>query len=251
MENTNAYLIYGEAGLGKQARADELAKSLLNTENLAAHPDYTLVEEGDAKSVRETMSKAYMSPTVGNTRVIVLKNAEKMSTAAANSLLKTIEEPPETTVIIITAASKESLPTTVASRCRCIEIFAKTPEQVDRFLAEQGRALPAEDLAFCDGNIGKITRLLDDEAFRITLSDARSLLKAVWNNDRKKVMSTLALYDKKKDELLEMLPIFAELAQQSKSPALILKAEKANTAVERLKSNANPALVLNILSTEL
>ena len=251
MQNTNAYLIYGASGLGKTAHAETLAKSLLSTENLPAHPDYTLVTASDAKTVRETMSRAYMRPTVGETRVIVLLNAENMSPAAANSLLKTIEEPPETTVIIITATSKNALPATVASRCRCIEMFAKSPEEVETFLRERGGVLSNEDLSFCDGNLGKVARLLDDELYRAVLTDARALMNAVVSQDRKKILSPLAAYDRKKDELLEMLPLFADLCHKSQSPFLILKADKALNAIEKLRANANAALVLNILSIEL
>ena len=111
--------------------------------------------------------------------------------------------------------------------------------------------LTPEDLAFCDGNLGQVARLLDDEAFRATLSDARSLLRAVSERDKKKTLCALAPYDRKKDDLLELLPVFTELCRQTEDPALILAAEKATTAISQLNSNANPNLVLNNLTIEL
>ncbi len=89
-----------------------------------SHQDLVIVEpEADKKQVsveqaRELMKSLQFAPQEADLRFVLFPQAERLSLAAANALLKTLEEPPGHTVIILTAAEAEALPQTILSRCQ-------------------------------------------------------------------------------------------------------------------------------------
>lgn len=74
-----------------------------------------------------------LRPTVGPVKVFIIREADKITPAAQNALLKTLEEPPETTILILVASAADRLLATTRSRCQLIG-FASLPGQ---FVAEQ------------------------------------------------------------------------------------------------------------------
>ena len=68
------------------------------------------------KIVKSLALKSYE----GGYKVMLIWMAEKMSTAAANKLLKLIEEPPEKTVFILIAEDEEQIINTIRSRCQVL-----------------------------------------------------------------------------------------------------------------------------------
>src|SRR6202022_4274415 len=55
-------------------------------------------------------------------RVALLANAERMTEAAQNCLLKTLEEPPPNTVLVLTTAYPDHLLSTCLSRCQLLAL---------------------------------------------------------------------------------------------------------------------------------
>lgn len=55
-------------------------------------------------------------------RSVVIENADDMTDAAANSMLKTLEQPPKNTVFILEARSAAGVLPTIASRCSAVYI---------------------------------------------------------------------------------------------------------------------------------
>jgi DNA polymerase-3 subunit delta' len=62
-------------------------------------------------------------------KTIVIENAEKMTTSAANALLKTLEEPSDNSLIILLTSDIDSLLPTIISRCRIINIKPENSEE--------------------------------------------------------------------------------------------------------------------------
>ena len=100
---------------------------------------------------------AWRSASRGRGRVFVIKQAELMSLAAQNALLKTLEEPPPGVTIILLAEQPEQLLPTTLSRCRLLRFGLLPREFVREKLLEQ--SLPPIQAefwaAFTDGAIGK------------------------------------------------------------------------------------------------
>jgi len=148
----HALLLAGPAGLGKLLFADFLARSLMCGEREATgipcghcgqcvlmeagtHPDgYRLAPEAEKSNilvdqVRKLGHFVTLTRSQGRYKTAVVEAAETMNTAAANSLLKTLEEPPDHTVIILASDRPGRLPATVRSRCQRID-FRIPPRKV-------------------------------------------------------------------------------------------------------------------------
>jgi DNA polymerase-3 subunit delta' len=135
----HAYCFSGEEGIGKATLARALAEELLLGEGqpprLEVHPDYWEDDRLEAISIDEIRfhpekgAQAHdqslqqflsLKPFVASVRVALLANAERMTEAAQNCLLKTLEEPPPNTVLVLTTAFPDHLLPTVISRCQVI-----------------------------------------------------------------------------------------------------------------------------------
>lgn len=88
----------------------------------SAHPD--LLQKGlEEKSigvdlVRESIARLVQTPQLGVGKVVVIHHAEKMTEAASNALLKTLEEPSGKALILLTVSSASRLLPTIRSRCQ-------------------------------------------------------------------------------------------------------------------------------------
>jgi len=156
----HALLLTGGLGLGKSWFAHRLAAALLCTEPQAegrpcgscqgcrllragTHPDFTWIqpeEPGKAikiDAVREFTQKEGLTSRSGGYKIIIIEPADALNTAAANSLLKTLEEPVERTVMVLVTANAGRLPATIRSRCQRYHFTSPEPTIAQSWLAEQ------------------------------------------------------------------------------------------------------------------
>jgi len=82
----------------------------------------------------DVVIKANKRPYVGPWKVFVIADADRMTTEAANTLLKTLEEPPEQTVILVTTSRPTALPATVISRCQRVAFSRLSTKDVEAVL---------------------------------------------------------------------------------------------------------------------
>jgi hypothetical protein len=76
----------------------------------------------DADAVRdEALPFIARTAYAGGWKALVIEHADRLNTASANILLKTLEEPPERTIILLVTAAPESLLPTVRSRCQALK----------------------------------------------------------------------------------------------------------------------------------
>ena len=154
----HAWLITGTSGVGKNQFAHHLAAWLLCTQKGHAacgrcracqlfqsqqHPDfYPLSTDDDAKlniaAARELKTQLSDSAQQTGARVIVIKSAEQLTTAAANALLKLIEEPPADVYFLLVTARPILMPITLRSRCQNLHIATPTPEETSAWLKTCG-----------------------------------------------------------------------------------------------------------------
>lgn len=141
----HAILFAGSEGLGKFELAQAFAWSLLckspsdsgqpcrqcsgcNLLLAGNHPDYKMIEpEEDGKAIkidaiREFIEKESITAHAGGYKPVLIRPADAMNQASANSLLKTLEEPVSGTIMILISANPSRLPATIRSRCRLITI---------------------------------------------------------------------------------------------------------------------------------
>jgi DNA polymerase III subunit delta' len=154
----HAYLFTGPAGTGKTEVALELAK-LVNCEDeklapcgacvpcrkIASgnHPDVYMVgveDEGiKIDEVRQMLGRIGLRAYEAKRKVFILGQVERMTTEAANALLKTLEEPAPNTLMILTTSVPEIVLDTVKSRCHTVKFFSAhdaLPEDKDLLVAK-------------------------------------------------------------------------------------------------------------------
>jgi DNA polymerase-3 subunit delta' len=133
------------------------------------HVDVIALEPDDRASikidvVRDVLSRTGFRPFEGKRRVVLIREADTLETAAQNSLLKNLEEPPPGTVFILTTSVPGALLTTVRSRCMRLRFGRLTAPEVELALTrdhglDEDAARTAAPMA--DGSIGQALALSD------------------------------------------------------------------------------------------
>jgi DNA polymerase-3 subunit delta' len=122
---------------------------------------------------RELVRVAGRAPSQGRWQVIVVEDADRMSEAAANAVLKMIEEPPPRTVVMLCAPSlhPDDITVTIRSRCRVMALRTPTVEAISDVLVRRDGvdpALAAWSAGASGGHVGRARRLARDEEARLT-----------------------------------------------------------------------------------
>jgi hypothetical protein len=135
--------------------------------------DFTEVRvESDEKSLgvdrfREIIEKQGFSSFGGGARIYLITDAERMTLAAANSVLKLLEEPPEGWVFLLTVSDPSLLPSTVVSRCQMLRLPPLGEATVEAILRREGQ--PTERIAtvakLAEGSLTRARELANDAAW--------------------------------------------------------------------------------------
>ena len=89
-------------------------------------------------AVRELLDFCQLTPSGPRDKVVVLHPCERLNTASANALLKTLEEPGERTRFILTTQAESRLLPTVKSRCLIHRLSPPEAGQALNWLSGQG-----------------------------------------------------------------------------------------------------------------
>ena len=183
-EMTHAWLFTGPPGSGRSNTAVAFAAALLcesggcnnclncRTAIAGTHADIELIEtEGlsiKIDEIRELITRASWSPSVGGYRVVVIEDADRLTESAANALLKAIEEPGLRTVWLLCAPSATDVLPTIRSRTRSIVLRTPSTNAVAKLLeSEDINATMANFAARASqGHIGRARHLALNEDAR-------------------------------------------------------------------------------------
>lgn len=90
------------------------------------HPDLILIEPVKdlirIDQIKDLVSGLKYPPLEGQVRCIIIQEAQKMNSDAANTLLKTLEEPPSNNIFFLTVGSIDQLLPTIVSRCQRLSV---------------------------------------------------------------------------------------------------------------------------------
>ncbi len=243
---SHAYALVGEEQIGKTTFALDLAKVL------GADPVFDIYlfdsEEGSPiEEARNLRARLNLTP-VGRTKVAIVAYAEKMTVAAANSLLKILEEPPARSVLILVTANFYALLPTIASRVQRINFTRALDREVGESLSklglEEGKLL--EIIKLAGGRIGLAQQLaLDSKMFEF-FEASREYYQILKNG-------TILERLQKSEKLAELeaagIEKFLKFAMRAwvENATELRVAEKLQTALQDLKYNLNMKLVLDNL----
>jgi DNA polymerase-3 subunit delta' len=192
---SHAYLISGPASVGKALLALRLAQAL-NCEQHRGdpcrtcrsckriehgnHPDVRIAgmasqaaglkpdeaaRQRDLKidTVRAWQGDISLRPYEGQQRVFILHDAERLTEAAANAMLKTLEEPPPYATIVLVANTSGDLMPTIVSRCQPIKLRPVPRADLDEALRTRYNLAPEDAkllVAWSGGRPGWAIRMI-------------------------------------------------------------------------------------------
>lgn len=152
---SHCYIFEGPKGMGKYDLALVFAQALLckNKENIPCnecpacikvnsenHPDLHILNN-DEKTIKredidELINSIYKKPYEADRKIYIIKEAQEMTTQAANTFLKTLEEPPKDSVIILLTTNSNLLLPTIISRCQHIKLENVSKEVIKSYLTD-------------------------------------------------------------------------------------------------------------------
>lgn len=165
----HALLIAGPAGVGKAALVQAIAQRLLcqsanapcgqckscHLFSAGHHPDFlqlTVENSIGVDAVREIAGFFQQSAQQGGVKLVSVPQAHKMTEAAANALLKTLEEPGNGYFLLLQTDHPQRLLPTILSRCQQWSIATPPLAEAKRFVQDQTQEhIPAELFTLSSG----------------------------------------------------------------------------------------------------
>lgn len=228
---SNAYIINGDAGMGKKMLAKIFSMTLQcekQQENpcnechsckqalSGNHPDIRWITHDKVNvisvdDIREQINndiqiKPYSSPY----KIYIVDDAQKMNVQAQNALLKTMEEPPEYAVIILLTTNSEMFLPTILSRCVKLDMRVIGKSTMKNYLM---RNMDIPDyqadviIAFSSGNLGKAKRLASSDSFNELKNEVIHLLKYVGDMQAYEVVMAVKQAEKYKISISDYIDL--------------------------------------------
>ncbi|MBL19322.1 MAG: DNA polymerase III subunit delta' [Flavobacteriaceae bacterium] len=129
---------------------------------LGAENKQGVINVNDALSV---MQKVSLKPFEGGWKCVIIWHAEKLTVAASNKLLKSIEEPPAKTLFLLLCPDAFQLIATVRSRCQQTSFGSVGQNIIAAYLEKRGvaRELSSAVAGQSGGNVGKALGIVDQQ----------------------------------------------------------------------------------------
>ncbi len=219
-------ILCGEAGLGKLTFAREIAKQVVGNGNFEKSVENSVdinVTDGgfseiiSINNIREIRNRINIAPHESDKKVEIIANCDKMTVAAQNALLKSLEEPTETTLFILTTSNIDKLLETILSRATVVNIEKVSDQQAIDFLTKHYADVTCNSVDQKDitnlvkmfgGNIGLIKTILDNPQKNYLL-ECENFLFYIMSNNQYGVMKILSRYQQQnKSELMFFFELF-------------------------------------------
>ena len=131
-------IFVGPNGSGKKTLALEIAK-WFETHEVAYR---FMCSDVKIETIRGIIHGAYT--TFGGTNIYIIPDADNMSNAAKNALLKVTEEPPNNAYFIMTLEDENNTLETIRSRGTVFHMDRYTPDEIEEYAAKYLDAVPGD-----------------------------------------------------------------------------------------------------------
>jgi DNA polymerase III subunit delta' len=183
----NPLLLVGDEGTGRRFSVMETIREIVAAQRGASSPDILQLDNGfhpdvmivstvedkelGVEPIREMLLKSMSYPVTAPFRFFIVDGVDRMTTAAANAILKKLEEPPALSRFFMLAESFDRVIPTIRSRCGRIN-YNKLPEsfivqRISKFEKDPDKALVYSRLG--EGSVGRATRYWGSN--RLTVRD--------------------------------------------------------------------------------
>jgi len=117
----------------------------------------------------QVIQKVSLKSFEGGWKCVVIWHAEKLTTAASNKLLKSIEEPPAKTLFLLVCPDENQLLSTIRSRCQRTHFGRIAKQDITQYLVEKGASPEIADAlaAQSNGAVGKALSLFNQQGSRV------------------------------------------------------------------------------------
>lgn len=196
-QNNCNLTLYGPKGVGKHLLAHKIAQNLLKCapEKLFMHPDFMEITPINGvisvEQIKVLQSRACYIPSVASTKLFIVDDANTMTHAAQNKLLKLLEDKNDTNMFIFIA--HQPLLETVLSRTITIKFKKISDGEMKNLLFSKGETDFNTYIPLCNGSISPYYLYRDSEFAEIM----------------KKILSYFSSM-KEKNEILYLLHLMKE-----------------------------------------
>lgn len=227
-------------------------------------PENPIVELEDRtailiEQIRNVIKRLIHMPDIGSKRIVLILEADRMTDAAANCFLKTLEEPPLDTLFILTSSRPRFLLPTIRSRCRTVPFNYLSNDHISSII------FAAND-EFYTGSPGEILILREHDLinniytiFKSCPLDIGTAAKTALEYERKKIVDLLypllllyrrVLYEKLAINLDSSIDeMVSKKARSLPLDRIINALNLLNNSINALEQNPNRLLlVFNILT---
>ena len=125
-----------------------------------SHPDFHVLASQEGKDIGVDQVRAIndvvsQHAQQNGNKLVYIQDAERLTEAAANALLKTLEEPRPNTYFLLQTAPSSSLLATIYSRCQVWNVPLPTEAEALTWLSSQFQAETSELLTALAMNLGR------------------------------------------------------------------------------------------------
>lgn len=140
---SHAYIFCGPDGIGKKIFAGDIFR-LVNQRDPENDPDFKLLtprlddDETNIyiEDIRDLKSYLSLKPYFGPYKFVVINDADRLVTEAANAFLKMLEEPAPLTIIILVSSQPKLILPTVLSRCEKVQFLSFHKKEINKEIQE-------------------------------------------------------------------------------------------------------------------
>ena len=237
-------------------------------------PNSIGIEDIRTQLIEDVMIKPYCS----SYKIYIVDEAEKLTLQAQNALLKTIEEPPAYAIILLLTNNLDAMLPTITSRCVKLSLRPIKQSLVKEYLMEQLNLPDYEaemNAVVSQGNIGKAREMVESDEIRQITDQALRILRKTNEMELFELVEMTKELANEKESIYEYLDILIlwfrdvlvfkatkdvdglvfkdqlnyikDRAKRSSYEGIENIINAVETAKERLKSNVNFELVMELL----
>lgn len=227
----HAYIFQGEVGCGKETMARTFAAGLQCLSEESGRPcgsctSCKQIDSGNQPDViwvnrelssigvddiREKINSSIaIKPFSSPYKIYIVPEADRMTEAAQNALLKTIEEPPEYGIIMLLTSNIDALLPTIQSRCLKLEFHPLSTATIERYLIEKYHVVDYRartSAIFAQGNLGKAIRYIESDDFEEKRDKVLKILRNVHTMDIPEMLEIIKEIGEDKDNVKDYIDL--------------------------------------------